>query len=244
MRTKYSLALSQYWLMVLFMNDNVARLWRPNSQVSSEEEMLAAEARHRVGNGLALIAGIVRMHGRSIATQTSPVSVEAVRRVLEEVGLRLDAVGRLHRRFAPCESADRIDLASYVRDVAQSAVETLSFEGQMRLSFDISAPCPVPSRTALLIGLCVNELLMNAIEHAHPSGVAGQVMVGCNRSSNWIVLEIADDGVGFPEGFRPATDGRAGLQLVRSLADQLGAPLVFRDTGIGISVRLSVPDRS
>lgn len=244
MRTKYSLALSLTWLMVLLMNDNVAPLWRPNSTFSSEQETLASEARHRVGNSLALIAGIVRMHGRSIARRTSPVPIEDVRRVLDEVGLRLEAVGRLHRRLAPCESAETIDLAGYVRDVAQSAIDSLSFEGQTRLSFDISAPCPVPSNTALLIGLCVNELLMNAIKHAHPSGVAGQVMVGCNRSSGWIVVEIADDGIGFPEGFRPATDGTAGLQLVRLLAGQLGAPLVFRDTGIGVSARLSVPDRS
>jgi two-component sensor histidine kinase len=231
------------------MNDNIVPLEGPNPRFLAESEALASpeglvsEAHHRIANSLALIAGIVRMHGRSIAKRTMPVPVEDVRRVLEEVGLRLEAVGRLHRYLAPDESAGAVDLAAYLRDVLQSAVESLSFAGQMRLSFDISEACPVPSNTALLVGLCVSELVMNTIKHAHPSGVAGHVLIGCNRSGGWIVVEIVDDGIGFPEGFQPATDGETGLQLVRSLANQLRAHLLLEDTGVGVRARLSVPDR-
>jgi two-component sensor histidine kinase len=125
--------------------------------------------------------------------------------------------------------------------VAQSAVEALSFPGRLHLSFDIAARCPTASSTAVLIGLCVNELMTNAIKHAHPSSVAGLLLIGCNRSGDRIVVEIADDGVGFPEGFRPASDGQGGLQLARALAFELGAQLVFEDTGIGVRARLSVP---
>ena len=57
-----------------------------------------------------------------------------------------------------------------------------------------------------------------------------------------IVVEVTDDGVGFPEGFEPATDGELGLQLVRSLALQLKGHLMLEDTGIGVRARLSFPE--
>jgi two-component sensor histidine kinase len=94
---------------------------------------------------------------------------------------------------------------------------------------------------ASLVGLAVNELVMNTIRHAHPSGIAGQVLIGCRRDGDAIVVDIADDGVGLPEGFDPMTDGGFGLKLTRSLAAQLKAQLNFADTGTGLHVRLMIP---
>ena len=83
---------------------------------------------------------------------------------------------------------------------------------------------------------------MNAIKYAHPSGVMGNVLIGCNRAGDAIIVDVADDGVGFPEGFDPMTSGELGLQLVRSLANQLKAQLLFHDTGIGVHVTLAIPN--
>jgi two-component sensor histidine kinase len=55
------------------------------------------------------------------------------------------------------------------------------------------------------------------------------------------VIEIADDGVGLPEGFDPTMGSRTGLRLMRALAEQLGGRLDFEQGLIGLSVRLEVP---
>ena len=99
----------------------------------------------------------------------------------------------------------------------------------------------MPAHAALLVGVAVSELLMNAVKYAHPSGIAGNVLVSCNRVGDRVFVDVADDGVGFPEGFDPMVSGELGLQLVRSLARQLKAELSFHDTGIGVHVTLSVP---
>src|SRR5262249_36595020 len=93
----------------------------------------------------------------------------------------------------------------------------------------------------LLIGLAVSELLMNAVKYAHPTGVEGTVLIGCNRAGDAVIVEVADDGIGFPEDFDPLSCGDLGLQLVRSLADQLKARLTFRDTGLGVRASLRIP---
>jgi hypothetical protein len=219
--------------MFVSMGDNIITLGQPNSRLSSEPEARAIEASLRVDR-FALIVGIV------LAGRTKAVPVEDVRPALEKGGLPLEPAGGLHRCLA-VRAGETVDLSDYLRDVAQSAVEALPFPGRTHLSLDIAARCPTDSNTAVLIGLCVNELITNAIKHAHPSGVAGLVLIGCNRSGDRIVVEIADDGIGFPEGFRPASVGQGGLHLVRTLAFQLGAQLAFEDTGIGVRARLRIP---
>ena len=221
--------------------ENLVLLPQTQTPVSSAADILVTEAHHRVANNLALVSGFVRMHARDIAKRTEPASLEDVRLLLEEVGLRVEAVGQLHRRLAQIDGPANIDLTTYLRDIAQSVIGALSFAGQAHLAFDSKSPCSIPAQSALLIGMAVSELLMNAVKYAHPTGVMGKVMIACNRAGDTVIVDIADDGVGFPVGFDPMTGGELGLQLVRSLAGQLKGQLLFHDTGIGVHVTLSIP---
>jgi two-component sensor histidine kinase len=198
-----------------------------------------SEAHHRIGNSLALIASIVRMQARAMLSRSDAVPVADVRLLVEELGQRLEALGRLHGKLARLDGP--VDLADYLRDIAKSAVSGLAFAGRMHLHFDIPDTCIVSARVAPLVGLAVSELVMNAVKFAHPTGVTGDLQIACNRCENAIVVEVSDDGVGLPEGFDPTVDGQFGLQLLRSLSGQLKARLEFVSTGIGLSVRLSIP---
>jgi two-component sensor histidine kinase len=147
---------------------------------------------------------------------------------------------QLLQRETPASLAST-DLAKHLRGIAQSVMVSFSFEGRVRLACDSQAVCFMPAHSALLAGLAVRELLINAIKFAHPSGVTGNLLVGCNQAGDSIVVDVADDGVGFPEGFDPMTNGELGLQFVRWLATQLDAGLAFHDTGIGVHVILRIP---
>lgn len=206
---------------------------------SAPDDTLVSEAHHRVGNSLALIASIARMQARSIVNRTDPVPVADVRLLVEELSQRLEAVGRLHGRLSRRDGP--VDLADYLREIAGSAATGLAFAGRTHLRFDMSAACVVSARAAPLVGLAVSELVMNAVKFAHPAGVAGELLIACNRRDDLIVIEVTDDGVGLPEGFDPAVDGQFGLQLLRSLAAQLKARLDFQNTGLGLCARLSLP---
>ena len=202
-------------------------------------DTLVSEAHHRVGNSLALLASIVRMQARTVINGSAAIPVADVRLLIEELGQRLDAVGKLHGRLSRLDGP--VDLADYLRDIATSAAAGLAFAGRTYVHFDMSGACVVPARAAPLLGLAVSELVMNAVKFAHPAGVAGALLIACNRRDDLIVIEVTDDGVGLPEGFDPMVDGQFGLQLLRSLAAQLKARLQFDDTGLGLCVRLSLP---
>jgi two-component sensor histidine kinase len=210
------------------------------SELPTADNPLISAAHHRVGNSLALIASIVRMQARKMVNGgTHDIPAADVRRMLEEVGQRLEAVGRLHGRLA--RQNGPVELADYLREIATSASAALSFAGPTRLRFDMAQSCVVSAQAAPLVGLAVSELVMNALKFAHPAGVAGDLLIACKPRDDLVVVEVIDDGVGLPEGFDPAVDGQFGLQLLRSLAVQLKARLEFVNTGIGLRVRLSLP---
>jgi two-component sensor histidine kinase len=170
------------------------------------------------------------------------MSGDQVRLILEEFGGRLDTVARLHHLLASGQQEAPIDIAVYLRDVAEAVVSSLAPAGATELQLTSDPGCFVTPETALSLGLIAGELVTNAVKYAHPTGVAGQIRLACRRRSDGnIAIEVSDDGVGLPEGVDPMKGGHLGFRLVRSLADQLGAAIAFHSDALGLNFALQVP---
>jgi two-component sensor histidine kinase len=200
-----------------------------------------AEANHRIANNLAMVAGLVRMYGRRIEGTDEPLDNEAIRILLEEIGSRIETVGRLHGLLARTHDAKWIDVGGYLRDLSEAVVSSLTFAAKARLSYTTRGTCLMAPERALPLGFVVVELITNAVKYAHPAGLAGEIGVSCHSGNGGITVDVSDDGVGLPEGFDPTINGGLGFRLMRSLADQVGATITFNDTGTGLSVRVQAP---
>jgi two-component sensor histidine kinase len=202
---------------------------------------LIAEANHRIANNLAMIAGLARLQAGALRNAGDSFTGTEVRLMLQEFGGRVDAVARLHRLLASPSQQATVDLADYLRGVAEAVIATISSTGHSDLRFEGEPGCSISSKRALSLGLIVGELVTNAAKYAHPTGIDGQITVGCHRDPDGrIVVEVSDDGVGLPDGLDPMESPLLGLRLVRSLADQLGAKILFDDDGLGLRVTLSI----
>jgi two-component sensor histidine kinase len=99
------------------------------------------------------------------------------------------------------------------------------------------------------LGLIANELIGNAFEHAFPEGRRGTVAVkvsyqrrdGQNEPSARAQLEIGDDGVGLPAGFRLEAQDSLGFDLIRILTRQLRGEVAVRRAASGARFELSFP---
>jgi two-component sensor histidine kinase len=200
----------------------------------------AAEANHRIANNLALIVSLVRLQVSHLP-DTASMPVDEVRKELQGICNRIETVGRLHRLLMDADGQSTVDLSKYLREIGEIAVSSLSEAGHTSLSFELAPECAASPKQAVAIGLIVGEAIANALKYAHPTGVNGKLQVACERRDNDIVVEIADDGVGLPDNFDPATNGATGLGLIRALATQLSAKLEFDQMPIGLCVRLAIP---
>lgn len=86
-----------------------------------------------------------------------------------------------------------------------------STEGMSRIESELEE-VRVSTHQGSSLALIVNELVTNAVKHA-----SGNVKITLSTQQGNTVLEVYDDGPGFPEGFQANRSAKAGLELVEQL---------------------------
>ena len=202
-----------------------------------------AEADHRIANNLGSLSGAVRLQRNAISRSGKTLTADQVCHLLDDISSRIEVTAKLHKSLALAVNGDGVNLGNFLRDIAEM-IGTLGPDGKMNLTVECSGEGYIQPRHALHAGLITAELLTNAIKYAHPTGLPVIVQVHCEtKHDGSFLVEVADDGVGFPENFDPTTDGGLGFQLMRALANGLNAELEFEHSCLGVCARLVKPAR-
>jgi len=200
-----------------------------------------SEADHRVANNLASLSGVIRLQRDSISKSGRSFTAEQVCLLLDDIGARIEVTAKLHKSLARAGNGNGVNLGDFLQDIAEM-IGSLGPSGKMDLTVDSSCNDYIDARYALHAGLIAAELLTNASKYAHPSGLPVKVHIRCEtRHDGSFIVEVSDDGVGFPENFDPSTDGGLGFQLMRALANGLHAELHFEHCSLGVRARLVRP---
>jgi two-component sensor histidine kinase len=201
------------------------------------------EANHRIANNLAIIAALIRSELLSLTRRASTSGY--TRRLLQQMSLRIDAVARLHRLLMDTNHGAVVELGAYLQEIVDAATCSLTNGTRTRIICKFERTTSVSAKQAAALGLFVSEALVNSIKHAHRSDESGTIWVSCRRSERGSLrIEIIDDGIGFPSGFRftPKSETGAGTRLMFGIAHDLGAELTFENGNPGYIVRLDVPE--
>lgn len=200
------------------------------------------EANHRISNNLSLLASTIALRSAEIARRGEDLSSEQAVLLLDEIISRIVTVGDLHRMLSTMPEADQLDLAESLRELCETLIAALSAPGKFELIWRGHGRCMVPTDKVLPLCLTVTEIVTNSLKYAHPSGTPGKITVACRM--DWdgsLLLEIADDGVGLPEGFDLLRDGGLGTRTMRLLARNLDAELTLESRAIGVRSTLRLP---
>src|ERR1700733_14251672 len=200
-----------------------------------------AEADHRIANNLASLSGVIRLQRNAISKSNETFTTKQVCMLLDDIGARIEVTAKLHKSLALTAHGNGVNLGDFLQEISEM-IGTLGPEGKMDLTIDHSSDGHIDPRHALHAGLITAELLTNASKYAHPTGLPVKVHICCETGDDGsFAVEVTDDGVGFPEDFDPATDGGLGFQLMRALANGLGAELQFEHSSLGVCGRLVKP---
>jgi len=183
------------------------------------------EIHHRVKNNLQTVAALLRLQARR-------VKQPAAREALEESVRRVASIALVHETLS--HSSDEIvEFDGIVDRVAKAAAEVTASEAKVTMRRDGTFGV-LPAEIATPLVMVLNELLINAMEHAFEKGSQGEVVVRIQRSRKELTVVVADTGRGLPEGFDLATSDRLGLQIVRTLATgELRGSIDLRAGGAG-----------
>jgi two-component sensor histidine kinase len=201
-----------------------------------------AEADHRIANNLASLSGVIRLQRNAISRGSEQTFTAAqVCMLLDDISARIEVTAKLHNSLALATNGNGVNLGDFLQEIS-GMIGTLGPQGKMDVTVDHSCDRHIEPRHALHAGLITAELLTNACKYAHPAGLPVKVHICCETGDDGsFVVEVTDDGVGFPENFDPATDGGLGFQLMRALAKNLNAELQFEHGSLGVCGRLVRP---
>jgi len=204
------------------------------------------EAHHRIANNLAIIASLIRSELLTLARKAQ-ADAGYTRRLLQQMSLRIDAVGRLHRLLMNTTHGGTVELCAYLREIVDAVTCSLTDAERTKIVCSFGEQATVSAKQAAAIGLFVGEALVNSIKHAHPMDESGTIWINCKRAATAsLLVEIIDDGAGTPLDLgspAPRTIG-SGAKLMRGIAHDLGAELAFINGNPGQIVRLELPQMS
>jgi PAS domain S-box-containing protein len=185
-----------------------------------EKEVLLREIHHRVKNNMQVISSILNL-------QTSFIKDEAMIKVLQDCQARIKSMAFVHENLYLSGNFSEINARDYLTAIAKSLFHSYrlsekNIELELKLDdiildLDHSIPC----------GLIINELMSNALKYAFKNLDFGKITLAFYIRKQTIHLCVKDNGCGIPEHINFQNPNTLGLQLVSTLAEQLGAELVL-----------------
>lgn len=197
------------------------------------QEILMQELRHRVKNNLNIVSSLLRLEQPSI---TDPQAIK----VLADAESRIRSIAMIYERLYLAPSMEGVELGAYIQELSQNIIDLYTNNhGHITLRMELSK-VELATERAVPLGLILNELITNVLKYAYPGDATGELHITLANDAGSIRLRVADDGVGLPEGFSPATTDSMGTQLVTMLSQQIGARVAYArpEGGSGTQVTL------
>jgi two-component system, sensor histidine kinase PdtaS len=178
------------------------------------QAMLAQEFEHRVINGLQLIASLLSVQSRTMAT------VEA-RTQLSIAARRVVALGTVHHRLYLLDQPANVEFKEFLIGLCDD-LSHLLFQTRADHAIIVEGTkVEIPSSLASALGLITNELITNSVKHAN-----GKITVRLEkRAPATYSLSVLDDGPGLPAGYEARKSKGLGMKIVLCLVKQIGGDL-------------------
>jgi len=195
-------------------------------QSLKEKETLLQEIHHRVKNNLAVVSGMMEL-------QTFNTENKEVKSLLSDSTNRIKTMALIHEKLYQSESLSEINFGSYIRDLVTS-IEKISPDDNISLEFDCDA-FSLNINQAVPTALIVNEIILNAYEHAFEEGERGHIKISMKQEQGQITVCIRDNGRGLSSDFNHQKNDSIGFTIIETLVKQLQADIdVSSEEGLSI----------
>jgi two-component sensor histidine kinase len=193
-----------------------------------QKDLLIKEVDHRIKNSLQIVSSMLHMQAKAAGAASSQFHSAAA---------RVAAIAAVHHQLHSFDNVGSVHLDRYLRDLCQGiAAAATNTDGTTSILVEAD-PLLISTDTAVPLGLIVNELITNAIQHAQPTGGGGRVHIALESHPDNFSISVCDPGDG-PSGSHTAG---LGTRLVESLARQIGATLTKGRAPAGYTVAVTVP---
>ncbi|MCB9092161.1 MAG: PAS domain S-box protein [Halobacteriovoraceae bacterium] len=183
-----------------------------------EKEVLLREIHHRVKNNLQIIMSLLRLQSnKSKDTESKQLFLDSQNRVY--------TMSLLHEQLYQSRDISNVVLNDYFKTLVQNLFQSYGVMPGTITSHVEASGCFIEPERLIPCGLLINELVSNSLKYAFPNERSGKIWVELTHVGDDYILDVGDNGIGIPKNIDYTQTDSLGLQLVRSLARQLGGKL-------------------
>jgi len=179
------------------------------------KDLLMRELNHRVKNNLMIVSSLLKIKDNSLGEAAD----------LSDISNQIDAVQLLHEKLNKTGEVSRIGARDYLEDLLQTIFSTL-IQSEVELRFEIE-DVYFNVKTAVAIGLIVNELSTNAVKYGFQDEEVlwFGLSLKLTEDGTQFVLILTNSGKPIPEHVTLDNPETFGLRLVSTLVKQLGGSI-------------------
>lgn len=220
------------------LNQKNIELAQKNTELIDKNEkinILLKEISHRTKNNLQLISSL-------ISIQSKEIEDPANKAILEDIKARIFSIALVHKKLYLSSQSNEILLGDYVRELANTVLSTLGSSSKIKLQVQ-SDTIPVQIDDAVHLGIMLNELLSNAIEHGLVHAMHKEVNLSIKRlTTNQISIALFDSGTGI-EVLNKSENHKFGFSLVLTLLEQFNGEIkISENKGNRIELLINLSD--
>jgi chemotaxis protein methyltransferase CheR len=207
------------------------RLLERTERLLAEQQTLLREMEHRIANSLQIIASILLLKAKSVASEEASDE-------LRDAHQRVMSVAAVQSHLHAVKGIERIDVAAYLTKLSGGLAASMVGPEQ-RIAIEVAAdPGTLPTNQAVSLGLIVTELTINAIKYAFPQPrVGARIVVAYETTGSAWKLSVTDNGAGRSDtAVKPS--GGLGTAIVAALAKGLEAEVREVPTARGVRIEL------
>lgn len=223
---------NQYEGVVFSMVDiNSLKVAEEKFKTSLEEkEILLRELHHRVKNNMQIISSLLSL-------QIPHIKDESDLKIFESSQNRVKTMSLIHEELYSSQDFSHIKLSEYIQNLTKELLTShIEDPGRVKLTVNVE-DVSMELETAIPLGLLINEIVANSVNHAFPNDRKGEIIVDLQRDGDAFILKTSDNGVGIPQDIDFKKADTLGFQLINSLVNQLDGQMKM-DTNNGTTFTL------
>jgi PAS domain S-box-containing protein len=186
-----------------------------------EKEVLLTEIHHRVKNNMAIVSSLLRLQSRYSSNSE-------IKRLLKDSRNRIKSMALVHEKLYESESLSNVNVQGYVKELATHLLDTYTTK-KIRVLHEID-DIELDIDHIIPMGLILNELLSNSIEHAFSGVKSPEIGINLSASEGVANLIYSDNGAGLPKELSLQNAQSFGLKIVSMLPSQLKGSINLDET--------------
>jgi PAS domain S-box-containing protein len=194
------------------------------------------EIHHRIKNNLQVVSGLLYLESLNFKS-------DEVMEAFKQSENRVRSIALIHEKLYHSENLTSLNLSDYVEDLVEHLINSYNVdEDTIKINLNVEN-LYLDMDSAVPLGIIINELTSNALQHAFIEGEEGEISIDFFKSAGHFILKVEDSGGAFPDDIDFKDTESLGLQLVSNLVSQIEGDIELDTSDYKTCFRITFRDK-